>query len=113
MLPEPVPTLSDDLIGPDDGGRERRLSWSSLMRRTYAVEVLVCTKCSGPMRVIAYIENEGVARRILAHLGLPTTPPTFAAARAPPQTQFDWGNEGEGNPEPDYAWVDPIPTDFH
>ena len=49
------------------------------------------------MRVIAYIENEGVARRILAHLGLPTTPPTFAAARAPPQTQFDWGKRPSQN----------------
>ena len=47
------------------------------MRRAYAVDVLTCRRCAGPMRLIAVIENEIVARKILLHLGLP--------ARAPPR----------------------------
>ena len=82
------------------------------MRRAYAIDVLVCTKCSGPMRVIAFIENERVARRILAHLGLPTATPSFKPGRDPPQTHFDWRNQGNGEPEPEYAMVDPIPADW-
>ena len=84
------PLFSDQLAGPDDAGGERRLPWSGLMRRAYALDVLVCPKCSGPMQVIAFINDERVARRILAHLGLPTATPTFKPARDPPQTQFAW-----------------------
>ncbi len=81
------------------------------MRRAYALDVLVCTRCSGPMRVIAFIDNERVARQILAHLGLPTAP-TFKPSRDPPQTQFAW-DDGGGDVGPDYAWGDPIPDDLN
>ena len=47
------------------------------MKRAYALDVLLCPRCAGPMRVVAVIEDERVARRILEHLGLP--------ARAPPR----------------------------
>ncbi|MSP62628.1 MAG: hypothetical protein EXR72_20330 [Myxococcales bacterium] len=71
-LPRP-----DDLAGPDNATRQRRLSWAVLMRRTWGLAVLVCPRCSGPMDLIAAIEDADVARRILTHLGLP--------ARAPPR----------------------------
>jgi hypothetical protein len=51
--------------------------WSTLMKRAFQIDVLVCPSCAGPMRLIALIEDERVAQRILAHLGLP--------ARAPPR----------------------------
>jgi hypothetical protein len=47
------------------------------MKRAYALDVLCCPRCQGPMRLVAVIDNPLVARRILAHLGLP--------ARAPPR----------------------------
>ena len=34
------------------------------------VDPLVCPKCSGQMRVIAFIEDEDVIRKILKHLDL-------------------------------------------
>ena len=83
------------------------------MRRTYALDVLVCSRCAGPMRVIALIEDERVARRILAHLGLATTTPTFKPARDPPQMQLAWGECDGVDVEPDYAGDDPIPDDLN
>ena len=65
------------LAGPDDPARERRLEWATLMKRAYRLDVLVCPRCAGPMRLIALIEDERVATRIPTHIGLP--------ARAPPR----------------------------
>ena len=36
----------------------------------------------------ALISDGAVLRRILAHLGLPTTAPTLAPARSPPELEF-------------------------
>jgi hypothetical protein len=36
------------------------------------------------MRIIAFITDPASIERILSHIGEPTTPPTIAAARAPP-----------------------------
>jgi hypothetical protein len=64
-----------DLAGPDDAERERRLSWSVLMKRTMGLEVLDCPRCHARMKLIAAIEDPAVARKILLHLNLPTRPP--------------------------------------
>ena len=52
------------------------------MKRVHAIDVLVCPSCQGPMRVVAFIEDERIARRILEHLGLPSRAPPIAAALA-------------------------------
>ena len=59
-----------DLVGPDDPGRARRLSWASLFRRVWREDVLVCGRCGGAMRLIAVIEAPAVIEKILKHLGL-------------------------------------------
>ena len=61
--------------GPDDPERERRLPWAVLLQRTFGFEVLVCPKCSGPMRLVAAIEDPAIARKILDHLKLPSRAP--------------------------------------
>ena len=47
-----------------------KAAWARLIRKVYEVDPLECPKCKGPMRVIALIEDAGVIRRILEHLGL-------------------------------------------
>ena len=83
------------------------------MRRSYSLDVLVCPRCSGAMRVIAFIDNQRVASRILQHLGLPTTTQIFRLGRDPPQTEFTWDDGGGADAEPDYAWGDPISDDLN
>ena len=70
-------TIDPSEDAPDDAGRARRLTWAKLLKRVFAVDVLSCARCGGPMHVVAFIGEERVARRILEHLGLP--------ARAPPR----------------------------
>ncbi|WP_437895435.1 transposase [Sorangium sp. So ce302] len=47
-----------------------RVEWAKLLRRTYAVDVLACPRCSGRMRLMAAITDKATARKILSHLGL-------------------------------------------
>jgi hypothetical protein len=73
--------------GPPAPPAARKWSWPELMRHTFGVNVLACARCGGRMRVVATIEDPGVIRKILAHLGLPTAAP---APRPPPADLFDW-----------------------
>ena len=60
--------------GPNDPERPRRLDWAQLLRRAFAIDVRVCPRCQGPMRLISLVESPAVIRRILAHLGLHAAP---------------------------------------
>ena len=62
-------------------------SWARLIRKVYEADPLVCPKCKGPMRVIALIDDPGVVRRILEHLGRWAPEP---AERGPPEEVTDW-----------------------
>jgi hypothetical protein len=80
---------------PGDLTRQRRTDWSSLMKRTWGVDVLRCPNCDGRMQLVAVIDDPAAAVRILAHLGLPTRPPP----RAPPwprQAQLAFAETHEG-----------------
>ena len=63
-----------------------RLDWAALLKRVFAIDVMVCARCDGPMRVIACLEEPAVVARILRHLGLSTKPVPPHRAQAPPVT---------------------------
>jgi hypothetical protein len=50
-----------------------------MIRKVYEVDPLVCSKCGGTMKVIAFITDYPVVDRIIDHLGL-----TFVASKPPP-----------------------------
>ena len=66
-----------------------RMSWAQLLKRVFQIDVETCGRCGGKTRIIAAILQADARQKILAHLGLPTTPPTISAARAPPQGEWD------------------------
>ncbi len=65
-----------------------RRRWAQLIRRLYQVDPLVCFRCPGVMRVVSFITQPRLIRRILEHLAGRVTqeraPP--AAADAVPVT---------------------------
>jgi hypothetical protein len=61
-------------------GRGRNFSWTQLMRRVFAIDVLQCPACQGRMRIVAAIQAPEVIRKILECLGLPARPPPLARA---------------------------------
>jgi hypothetical protein len=55
---------------PPDGAYRAALRrrWAEMLRRVYEVDPLVCPRCGGEMRVVGFITEPGVIRRILDHL---------------------------------------------
>ena len=60
------------------------------MRRAFAIDVTVCPKCDGRLRLMAVILNPRAAVAILRSLGLPHDRVTAAPTRGPPPTSGDW-----------------------
>jgi hypothetical protein len=52
-----------------------RVDWATLLRRTFDVDVLACTRCHGRLRLLSVITEPATLRRILEHLGIPATAP--------------------------------------
>ena len=65
---------------PEDRRRTKNYSWSELLKRVFDIDML-CPRCSGPVRVIAAIEDPATVQEILDHLLLPSKPPPVKPAR--------------------------------
>jgi hypothetical protein len=81
---------------PDDtkpNRTSRHIRWSELLRRVFKIEVL-CAGCKAPLRLIALIKSEEIARKILTAMHLPTEVPQLHPARPPPGTRAT-GDDGE------------------
>jgi hypothetical protein len=81
----------------------RWIDWATLLRRVFALEVLVCANCGGPRCIIQVVKEGPVARKILEHLGLPTRAPMPAPFR---EEQHDLWETGP----PDVDWDQRLPN---
>ena len=68
---------SDEPMASEFSARARA-TWARLIRKVYEADPLECPRCKGPMWVIALIEDLGVIRRILEHLGCRPRPVRIA-----------------------------------
>jgi len=53
--------------------------WAAMIRKVYEVDPMLCPKCGGAMKVVAFLTEHAVVDRIIKHLKL-----TFVAERPPP-----------------------------
>ena len=67
--------IEDDSLG----GLNR--SWARLIQKIYEVDPLICPICQGKMRIIAFIEDYKVVKKILDYLGIYE----FERKRPPPK----------------------------
>ena len=58
------------LIESDISRKAFRKNWARLIKKVYNTDPLLCPKCNGAMRIIAFIEEEAVIKKILKHLNL-------------------------------------------
>ena len=61
-----VPALIDSDLSP----QAFRKNWARLIQKIYHVDPLLCPKCFGSMRIIAFIDDEQLVKKILKHLDL-------------------------------------------
>ncbi|MHB8280872.1 MAG: hypothetical protein ACYDIA_25010 [Candidatus Humimicrobiaceae bacterium] len=93
---------SEFVIQDEDYNKACSRTWARLIKKIYEVDPLICPKCGGQMRIIAFIEDYNVIRKILDYLGIDE----FKRDRPPPKTlaaadSFD-----------DYSHNDYIDTDY-
>jgi len=84
-IDDEVPALIDS----DISRKEFRKNWARLIQKIYHVDPLLCPKCSGTMKIISFIEDEQLVKKILKQLNLwdvKRKPP--ARANAPPTETF-------------------------
>ena len=68
------------------------MTWAQRLKRVFSIDIEVCGRCGGSVRVIACIEDQNIIDRILAHLrdreqDIPTLLPLLTPPpRAPPET---------------------------
>jgi hypothetical protein len=105
-----------------------RKNWARLIQKIYEVDPLTCPRCQGQMRVISFIEDPQVIKKILKHLGVwevkPRPPPRIQKAQphyAEPHIDYSHRGVGPYGPEADSQlppfdngfYVDPIyPADL-
>ncbi len=74
----PKPSLQNTLAASSDQHKNtNRIDWAALLRRVFAMDILVCDQCSGPMKIIAVIPSSSVADKILDYLKLEISPPAI------------------------------------
>ena len=71
--------------------RHAAMTWAQRLKRVFSIDIEVCSRCGGSVRIIACIEDQNIVDRILAHLrdreqDIPTLPLLTPPTRAPPET---------------------------
>jgi hypothetical protein len=83
VVPTPAePTPATPTEQDKSKNTSRYICWSELLRRTFGFEI-VCSKCQAPLRLIALIKSEDVAKKILTAMHLPSDVPQLRPARPP------------------------------
>jgi hypothetical protein len=67
------------IIIEEESPRIPRRGWAKMIRKVHEVDPLLCPRCGGQMRIIAFLTDYAVVDRIIHHLKL-----TFEAERPPP-----------------------------
>lgn len=67
-----------------------RLDWATLLKRTFALDVLRCDRRGGRRKLCALISDETIADKILRHLHRKTTAPAVSKARSPFHRELPW-----------------------
>ena len=81
---------------PDTAFRRKcRMTWAALIKCVYEVDPLKCPKCGGEMRIISFIDEDVIIRKILKHCGLwkeqaPRPPPEEKPPPEVEETKLDY-----------------------
>jgi hypothetical protein len=70
-----------------------RANWARLIQKVYEIDPLICPKCGGVMKIIAFIEEEEVIYKILTHLDLLGRQEVESGkrlSRGPPEITLDY-----------------------
>ena len=66
--------------------------WAKMLKRVFDIDIQICSKCGGQIKIISSIQDPKVIKRILSHLGENSIVPELAPSRGPPEIEHDYLN---------------------
>lgn len=108
-MTEAVPATEPGATDEPIHRKAARYVWALLLARIYEVLPLVCPKCGGDLRIMAFINEGPVIREILGHLGELTSAPRLAPARGPLLWALPVGDQAERETDPPDPQAQPAP----
>ena len=98
-IDDQLPALSE----PGMSSKESRQNWARLIQKIYRVDPLLCPRCLGSMRMISFIQDYLLVKKILNHLDLWEVKPKPApCANSPPAGAFIINNQSSSPSADDY-----------
>ena len=81
--------------------RHAAMTWAQRLKRVFNIDIEVCGRCGGSVKVIACIEDQETIDTILTHLrdkelATPSLPLLTPPSRAPPETLTLFAGKGKG-----------------
>ncbi len=49
-------------------GEHKKMTWAQRLKRVFNIDVTICNRCGGAVKIIACIEDPSVIKKILEHL---------------------------------------------
>ena len=90
LTPKPKSSESSNV----EKGKEKRtsysMSWAKRLKRVFGIDIQVCSRCGGRVKIISSIEEAHVIQRILTHRGEDYRIPKLYPLRGPPETDEDF-----------------------
>jgi hypothetical protein len=84
------------------------LPWAELLQRVFALDALRCPRCGARMRLLAAIEDPGIACRILKCLDLPARAPPLLPVAGGPAAPSE---PGFGSDDPEWEFDQTLSED--
>lgn len=69
------------VMGEEKSKNSNYIDWQTLLKKVFKIDISVCPKCQGRMRVIAVINEKKIIAKILDHMGLGSDPPPVSPSR--------------------------------
>ena len=67
------------------------MTWMQRLKRVFDIDIEVCEKCKGPVKIIACVEDPVAIEKILRHLkekSISSNTAQLPPGRAPPQVEL-------------------------
>jgi hypothetical protein len=80
-----------------NGKGKQRMGWAALLKRTFEIDVLRCSSCSGRMKLVAMAVSGDAIRETLVGIGVSPRPPPIAPAKL--RGLFAYDDFGDFPPE--------------
>ena len=66
------------------------MGWAKRLKKVFGIDIQICSRCGGKVKIISAIEGAQLIQRILTHLGEDYKIPKLYPPRGPPETDNDF-----------------------